>query len=547
MMTLRSSAARSGPMPRSTRCRCSIARVLLSCGLIAGLSVPLAIQAAKAPVQGLAGEQIYSRGISPSGEPMTAFVGAGAAELPASALPCGSCHGPDGRGRPEGGVTPSDITWNHLTKSYGHRHDYGRDHPAFDEASVIAAITGGIDPAGNQLDSVMPRYSMSAADVHALLGYLKQLEHESDAGLTDDSIHLATLLPLSGPAAPLGQALSAVTTAIVADLNAAGGLHGRRIELQVLPLGDTRAEALIHLEQAIARDEIFALLGSYSVGFEEDLYTLVEREGVPLIGPLSPQAPANSALSRYTFQLFASREQQARILVDYAAERTENAGANVMVAGASTGEGNALAAAIDEQGRAYGWPALQSFNYEPGALDAERLAAALRDSDAQQLFFFGSAAELSAALDAAARAGQAPAVFLLADAVTPALFEAPAAFDGRIFAAYPSLPGDVTAKGRAEFGALMEKHGLSNDYLSVQVAAYAAGAVLSEALKRAGRDLSRERLISALESLHRFETGVTPPLTFTLNEHVGASGAHLVQLEFGAQRYTPVGTWRDLD
>ena len=31
---------------------------------------------------------------------------------------------------------------------------------------------------------------------------------------------------------------------------------------------------------------------------------------------------------------------------------------------------------------------------------------------------------------------------------------------------------------------------------------------------RAGRDLTREKFINALDSLYNYETGVTPPLTF---------------------------------
>ena len=104
------------------------------------------------------GKQIYLEGEGNSGTVIIARVGQENTELPASAVPCAGCHGPDGRGRPEGGVLPSDITWSYLTRAYGHQHAYGRKHPAFNEASVVTAITRGVDPAGNRLDPAMPRY-----------------------------------------------------------------------------------------------------------------------------------------------------------------------------------------------------------------------------------------------------------------------------------------------------------------------------------------------------------------------------------------------------
>ncbi len=501
---------------------------------------------ADAAAEASRGEQIFAHGVSPSGDTITAYVGAESVALPASAVPCGSCHGEDGRGRREGGVVPSDITWSHLTKSYGHRHDYGRTHPAFDSESAIAAIADGVDPAGNRLSDVMPRYDMSKDDMSALLAYIQQLESRTHPGLTDESIRLGTVLPLTGPAAPLGETLRALLTAFVDELNSKGGLHGRRVELEVLPLGDTRMTALAHVEDALEKGELFALLSPYAADIEAELNELVERHRVPLIAPLTPRPLAGSHLSRYTFNLLADRGRQVQALVDFAAEKAEDARMIAMVAGPDGEEFVSLAAAANATADKHGWPELRSFSYAPGELDADRLATSLSVAGSQALFFLGSPAELSEVLATASRAGQAPWVFVLADAVTPSLFEAPAAFNERVFIAYPTLPSDVTEKGREALGRLIQAHSLSMQFLSAQASAYAAGTVAIEALKRAGRDLSQEKFVDALESLDRFETGLTPPVTFTLNQHVGASGSYVLRLELTEKRYSPIGKWRNL-
>jgi len=56
-------------------------------------------------------------------------------------------------------------------------------------------------------------------------------------------------------------------------------------------------------------------------------------------------------------------------------------------------------------------------------------------------------------------------------------------------------------------------------------------------LKRAGRDVSREKLITALEGFYEYETGVMPSITFGPNRRVGSLGSYvvspdLVQREF---------------
>ena len=119
-------------------------------------------------------------------------------------MACANCHGFDGRGKPEGGVLPSNITWEELTKSYGHTYAGGRWHPAYAEHSLAQAIIDGVDPAGTQLAAAMPKYRMSREDLADLLAYLKRLADDSDPGITDTSIKVGTLLPMTGPLAEIG-------------------------------------------------------------------------------------------------------------------------------------------------------------------------------------------------------------------------------------------------------------------------------------------------------------------------------------------------------
>ncbi len=65
------------------------------------------------------GKRIYATGTSPSGGKMTAVLGESPSEIPAVALKCVNCHLQDGRGKPEGGMAPSNIGWEELTKPYG--------------------------------------------------------------------------------------------------------------------------------------------------------------------------------------------------------------------------------------------------------------------------------------------------------------------------------------------------------------------------------------------------------------------------------------------
>src|SRR3954470_8658806 len=62
------------------------------------------------------GRQIYLTGVPVNGAPLTASVGDPAMDVSASILKCSNCHGSDGRGKAEGGITPANIRWEELTK-----------------------------------------------------------------------------------------------------------------------------------------------------------------------------------------------------------------------------------------------------------------------------------------------------------------------------------------------------------------------------------------------------------------------------------------------
>ena len=82
---------------------------------------------------------------------------------------------------------------------------------------------------------------------------------------------------------------------------------------------------------------------------------------------------------------------------------------------------------------------------------------------------------------------------------------------------------------------------------ATQLTAVSSGKILVEGLKRAGRDVSREKLIEALEGLYAFRTGFTPPVTFGPNRRVGALGAYIVSLDLERKRFVPAGGWIDLN
>jgi cytochrome c oxidase subunit 2 len=94
---------------------------------------------------------------------------------------CATCHGPDGRGGAPvmmGTEIPGDIRYSHLTEEEHEEHEGGEEHPPYTDELIKRAIALGLDPAGEPLDSTMPRWRMSDGDLDDLIEFLKTLNGE---------------------------------------------------------------------------------------------------------------------------------------------------------------------------------------------------------------------------------------------------------------------------------------------------------------------------------------------------------------------------------
>jgi hypothetical protein len=420
---------------------------------------------------------------------------AGSAELPATMLPCANCHGADGRGVAEGGVVPSNITWMELTKPYRAAMPNGRRRPAYTEQTLRRAVTEGIDSAGNPLHAAMPRYAMAPGDLSDLVDYLKVLGSDAVPGVTATSIRIGTIVPESA----VGAQMAAVLAAVFED---AGEIHGRHVKLDVVTPDK--------LDAAFQNDPPFALAGGLIVGADALVEEAVERAAIPLVLPVSMHGDT-SADNHQRFYLSPGLEAQVRGLLRFSHV------SRVVVITRDKGLAARLA-------------------HPPELTVAESVPPELDDSTA--LLFLDPDAKLAAV----PVQGKSPLLFL-GNLLPEDFFKEAAAYGDRIRVALTTTPDDLTAGGLAEYRAFAARHSITGTQVASQLSAYAAAKVLVQALKHNGRELTRDSLRTSLESFYEFDTGVTPPVTFTRSRRVAAPRVHVATIDPKSGAFLPIGTF----
>ena len=109
----------------------------------------------------------------------------------------------------------------------------------------------------------MPRYRINDDDMADLLAYMRHLGREPVAGVAEDAVRVAALLPSAGPLAAPAREVERVLAAFEEYTNEQGGTYGRRLQLELKkydPLVDVGGVAAV--DELLAGERPFCFLSS---------------------------------------------------------------------------------------------------------------------------------------------------------------------------------------------------------------------------------------------------------------------------------------------
>jgi mono/diheme cytochrome c family protein len=480
------------------------------------------------------GKVIYTTGVSAVGRPIIARVND--VPVPAGVVACVNCHGTDGRGRAEGGVVPSAITWEVLTNPPA---GTPRRYPPYTDESLVRAIAAGVDPARNRLNATMPRYEMAAEDLADLTAYLKVLGREPERGVGEDAVRIGVLLPPTH-----AEGVRQVLAAFADRLNADGGLYRRRIEWRFTQPPAEPAKRAWAIRAFLEGEAVFACIAPPTAETAA-VAALFEEFRTPLVGPVPPTT--GGPLNPFVFSLYPPATEQPLALVALAVERDPGRKHRAVVVTVADAPVDSPADAVARRCEQSGCPAEVVRGVPADATRRQVLTRRMVADRTDLLFHLAPARDIRPLLEAGVAVGWSPTVLAAGPGIGAELFEPPPGFAGKVFLALPGMPPDETSEAAREYRSLTDGRPRTGGQTAAEVSALASARVLVEGLKRAGRGLTREYLVRSLEGLARYETGLTPPLTFGPGRRVGARGAHVLEVDLKAKTLTRSGPWVDLD
>ena len=254
---------------------------------------------------------------------------------------------------------------------------------------------------------------------------------------------------------------------------------------------------------------------------------LSSRE-IPVVGPFTLYSIRSFSLNRRVFYLYPGLGEQFEALVQFAASRLELSDPSVAVLYPDEDGLVELIAVLEKAAGKQGWGEVRRKPFAPNGFDAASSVEVLQRAGVDVIIALGAEQELRSLLAAAAERNWSPHVLASGALAGSGLLDVPAVFERRLHLAYPTLPQDRKPWALKSVSRILEGNEWARAHTQAVISSYSSVTVLVEALRRAGRKAGRRELTAELERLYEFETGLTPPITFTSNRRVGARGAYVI-------------------
>jgi branched-chain amino acid transport system substrate-binding protein len=361
----------------------------------------------------------------------------------------------------------------------------------------------------------------------------------ADPGVTDTEIVIGDVEPLTGPPALLGVAHTIGVKIAIGEINAAGGINGRKIKYILEDDGYVTARTIQGLRKVIDVDKAFALLGISGSGQSIAAMPVLEKSGIPTVISVGPVKPLWEPPRKNVFIVGQAYEEGIQALVKYLAQK--NTGKKWGLITQDDDYGIAVRDGFDNVVKDKKLNVVYSGNYKKGQQDFSSEMLRLKDSGAEVFLAGGIIGENVAMIKEMEKLGVKPTVGIFwPGRVEVVLKLMGPASDGIYAVDYVEPFAGPAGKAFLEKAKPLLQEAEFKGINRYTMAGYGAARTLFGAIGRCGKDVSWACTIAELEKTKDLETGVMAPISFGPGVRFSNQKLQIMQAEFSTLSFKPV-------
>lgn len=353
-------------------------------------------------------------------------------------------------------------------------------------------------------------------------------------GVTDDEIVIGSVNDLSGIFAAVGVPATKGANVVFDRVNAAGGVHGRKIRYVVEDNGYQMPRAMQGYNKLLNRDKVFAMLQSLGTPMNMAGFKLLDPKGIPNVAPLTAARQMLQEPMRNKFTSFSTYFDQARVGVNYLAGEFGSKTVCTMYLPTDFGEEilEGSKAGAEEAGITFG----SETTHKPDETDFVGSLSKLKEEGCDIVTMALGVRQAITVVGTAKKMGLTDMKFLGTSAsFLTVVAQVPGGVTDGFYAAASWQDLWARADQPAPAAFIEEyKAATGEDPVGFAMLGYSAAEMMVKALEAAGPDLTQDSFIAAMETLDYQDDLVGNHITYGPEDHQGADTVFVNVVENGA-------------
>ncbi|WP_171181125.1 ABC transporter substrate-binding protein [Ruegeria sp. HKCCD8929] len=352
-------------------------------------------------------------------------------------------------------------------------------------------------------------------------------------GVTDDEIVIGSVNDLSGIFAAVGVPAVKGANVVFDRVNAAGGVHGRKIRYVVEDNGYQMPRAMQGYNKLLNRDKVFAMLQSLGTPMNLAGFKLLDPKGIPNVAPLSAARQMLQEPMKNKFTSFSSYYDQSRVGVGYLAG--EHGAQEVCTMYLPTDFGKEILEGSRAGAEEAGITFAAETTHKPDETDFVGSLSKLKEAGCDIVTMALGVRQAITVVGTAKKMGLTDMKFM---GTSASFLTVVARVPGGVTEGFYAAASWQDLWARAEEPApkaFIEEYkaATGEDAVGFAMLGYAAAEMMVKALEAAGPDLTHDSFIAAMETLDYMDDLVGNHIDYGPDDHQGANSIYVNVVESG--------------
>jgi branched-chain amino acid transport system substrate-binding protein len=326
----------------------------------------------------------------------------------------------------------------------------------------------------------------------------------AETGVTNDKVIIGQAAVFTGPAAQLGIQMRNGIKAYVDHVNAAGGVHGRKVEFVTEDDFYEASKAPAASKKLIEEHRVFGLLGYVGTPTGVTHLPVVTQAKVPLVGMFTGAEVLRVPFNRYVFHVRASYYDETEKIVE---QVLSTGGKSIAVFYQNDAYGQAGLKGVEIAMTKRGLKIAALGTVERNTIAVEAAVKSINAAQPDAVVMVSAYTSCAEFIRQMKKAGSATQFYNVSFVGSKALADALGKEGvGVAISQVVPFPWGTAIPVVKEYQQLAKKAGFT-DYNFSALEGFLVAKVFTEGLRRTGRDLTREKFIASLEKMQDVDLG----------------------------------------